>query len=94
MADNFPIPIFNDNDLRVYEKYINSINISQNNYTDFSQFLRSNLNKIIQVYVSVGNSLSTRKGRLLNIGKDYIVLYQNREKLIIKLNEIKFISVM
>ncbi len=94
MSDNLPTPIFNDNDLTVYENFINSINLKDNKNNDFSQFLTSNLNKIIKVYVVVGNNLTTRQGRLLNVGKDYIVLSQTREKLIVKLTDIKFLSVM
>lgn len=93
MNDNFPIPIFNDDDLTVYENYLNSLNVKLNNET-FYELLKANVGKNIKIYIVFGNQLTARQGKLLNVFNDYIVLCKNREKLAIKLSEIKFISVI
>ncbi|MBO5090057.1 MAG: hypothetical protein IJD00_06985 [Clostridia bacterium] len=93
MNDNFPIPIFSDDDLTVYENYLNSLNVKLNNET-FYELLKANVGKNIKIYIVFGNQLTARQGKLLNVFNDYIVLCKNREKLAIKLSEIKFISVI
>ena len=93
MDDNFPIPIFSDDDLTVYENYLNSLNVKLNNET-FYELLKANVGKNIKIYIVFGNQLTARQGKLLNVFNDYIVLCKNREKLAIKLSEIKFISVI
>lgn len=93
MDDNFPIPIFSDDDLTVYENYLNSLNVKPNNET-FYELLKANVGKNIKIYIVFGNQLTAREGKLLNVFNDYIVLCKNREKLAIKLSEIKFISVI
>lgn len=92
MNDNFPIPIFSDDDLTVYENYINSLNKPNNN--TFCELLKGHIGKSIKIYMVFGNQLTARQGKLLNVFDDYIILCKNREKLAIKLSEIKFISVM
>ena len=93
MNDNFPIPIFSDDDLTVYENYLNSLNVKLNNET-FYELLKANVGKNIKIYIVFGNQLTARQGKLLNVFNDYIVLCKSREKLAIKLSEIKFISVI
>lgn len=92
MDDNFPIPIFSEKDLTVYENYLNSLNNKPNN-ENFYGLLKANIGKSIKIYIVFGNQLAARQGKLLNVFSDYIVLCKNREKLAIKLNEIKFLSV-
>ena len=94
MNDNFLQPIFNENDLSAYEKFINSPELKTKKRENFSAFLKNSIGKSIKLYIAVGNQLTARHGRLLNVFEDYIVLLQNREKTVIKLTEIKFITML
>ena len=91
MDNNFPVPIFSENDLEIYENFINSPDFNAVQTPNFSSFLKSLNGKNIKIYITVGNQLTYRQGRLLNVFDDYIILAQNCIKIAIKLSEIKFI---
>ncbi len=94
MDNNFPVPIFSDKDLTIYENYINSAEFSKPKNETFYELLKAYIGKNIKIYIVFGNQLSARQGKLLNVFDDYIFLCKNREKLAIKLSEIKFISLI
>ncbi len=94
MDDNFPIPIFSDEDLTVYENYINSSAFSKPKTETFYELLKTLIGKNIKIYLVFGNQLTARQGKLLNVFNDYIILCKNCEKMAIKLSEIKFISII
>lgn len=92
MYDNFLQPIYNDNDLKIYENYINSLDFKDTKNETFSSFLNSSIGKTVKIYIVVGNQLNVRQGKLSGVFNDYLTLFQNRQKFAIKLCEIKFIS--
>ncbi len=92
MNDNFLKPIFNETDLTLYENFINSPEFKNTKSETFSSLLKNSVGKNIKIYIAVGNQLTARQGKLLDVFNDYIILSQNREKLAIKLCEIKFVS--
>ncbi len=92
MKENFLQPIINENDLFTYEELLHSNEFKTQKRENLSSFLKSSQNKNIKIYIAVGNQLTARQGKLLNVFDDYIMLSQSREKTAIKLTEIKFIS--
>ena len=64
----------------------NSIyNFNNHHYVD--EYLQNNINKEIEVHVSFSDSIEWRdsifKGKLINVGKDYLVILNNNQKTII-----------
>ena len=94
MYDNFLQPIYNESDLTVYESYINSPEFKTVKNESFSSFLNGSIGKTVKIYMVVGNQLTARQGKLSGVFCDYLTLTQNREKIAVKLCEIKFIVVM
>ena len=94
MNDNLLKPILNENDLLAYENLINSPDFKKERNETFSSLLKNSVGQNIKIHMVVGNQLTTRQGKLLGVYNDYIAVTQNREKLAIKLNEIKFISMV
>lgn len=94
MNDNFLQPIYNENDLSAYENFINSPDFKINKNETFSSLLKNSVGKNIKIYMVIGNQLNQRQGKLLGVHNDYLTLTQNREKIAIKLCEIKFVSIM
>lgn len=94
MNNDFLQPIHNENDLTIYENFINSQNLKIANTENFQSFLNNNIGNYIKIFIAVGNQLITRQGRLLKLCNDYLILSQPREKIAIKLCDIKFLSVM
>ena len=94
MNDNYLQPIYNETDLEMYENFINSTNFKITNNDDFQSFLNSNIGNCIKLFITIGSQLITRQGKLLKVCNDYIILSQPREKLAVKLCDIKFLSVM
>lgn len=94
MKDNFLQPIYNENDLQIYESFINSPELKNTKSENFSSFLSDYIGKNIKIYIAVGNQLNVRYGKLSGVFRDYLILIQSREKIAIKLCEIKFISVL
>ena len=92
MNDNYLQPIYNENDLIQYENFINTITPKQT--TNFTEFIKNLKGKKIKIFMVVGNQITARQGKVLEVNNDYIILCQNCEKLAIKLCEIKFLSVM
>lgn len=92
MNNNFLQPIFNEKDLTVYENFINSNDFKNAKNETFSSFLNNSIGKNVKIYVAVGNQLTARQGKLLGVYSDYLIITQNREKIAIRLSEIKFIS--
>ena len=92
MNDNYLQPLYSENDLKIYESFINSHDFKTTKNETFSSFLQSSIGKNIKVYIVVGNQLNLRHGKLSAVYSDFLILVQNREKIVIKLSEIKFIS--
>lgn len=92
MNDNFLQPIYNEKDLATYERYINLPDFKTTKSETFSSFLQSSIGKNVKIYITVGNQLNNRQGKLSGVFSDYLTLSQNCEKIAIKLSEIKFIS--
>lgn len=59
-------------------------------------FLSSHIGKLLRVDFLIGDRLESRKGKLLNVGKEYIVLklFQNGCTVICDINSIKFVTVV
>ena len=93
MNENILKPIMNENDLEFYGNFINSPDFKRERNETFFSLLKNSVSKNIKIYMVVGNQLITRQGKILGVYSDYITLLQNREKLAIKLCEIKFISI-
>ena len=93
MNDNFLKPIYNENDLETYENFINSPDFKSTKNETFSSFLKNLVKRNIKIYIVIGNQLTVRQGKLLEVFSDYIILSHGREKLVFKLCEIKFISI-
>lgn len=94
MYDNFLQPIYNENDLTIYENYINSPDFKDTKNETFSSLLNSSIGKAVKIYIVVGNQLNVRQGKLSGVFNDYLTLFLNRQKFAIKLCEIKFISIL
>ena len=92
MNDNYLQPLYSENDLKIYESFLNSPDFSKPKSQTFNSLLKNSIGKNIKVYIAVGNQLTARQGKLLTVFDDYIMLSQSREKTAIKLTEIKFIS--
>ena len=63
----------------------NNIYNFNNNYVD--DYLRTNINKEIEIHVSFSDSIEWRdsvfKGKLISVGKDYIVIQNNSKKIVV-----------
>lgn len=94
MNNDFLQPIYNENDLEHYEEYINSNYFKQAGNKTFTLLLNNSIGKNIKIFITVGNNLILRQGKLLGIFDDYLTISQNREQLAVKLYDIKFVSVM
>lgn len=94
MNNDFLKPIYTEKDLSTYEDYINSPDFKPHKNNTFSSLLKNSKGNTIKIYIAVGNQLTVRQGRLLEVFDDYIAILQNREKLFIKLTEIKFIAMI
>ena len=94
MNNDFLQPIYTENDLDNYEKYINSTYFKQTTNKSFTLLLNSSIGKNIKIFIPVGNNLTLRQGKLLGVYDDYLTISLNREKLAVKLCDIKFVSVM
>lgn len=92
MNDNFLQPIYNEKDLTTYERYINLPDFKTTKKETFSSFLNYYIGKNVKIYIAVGNQLNIRQGNISAIYDDFLILAQTREKIAIKLSEIKFIS--
>lgn len=63
----------------------NNIYNFNNNYVD--DYLKANINKEIEIHVSFSDSIEWRdsvfKGKLISVGKDYIVIQNNSKKIVV-----------
>lgn len=63
----------------------NNIYNFNNNYVD--DYLKANINKEIEIHVSFSDSIEWRdsvfKGKLVSVGKDYIVIQNNSKKIVV-----------
>ncbi len=94
MNDNFLKPIYNENDLEAYDNFINSPDFKSTKTETFASLLECSMGKSIKIFIAVGNQLIARQGKLLGVFNDYLTLLGNREKISIKLCDIKFISII
>lgn len=62
-------------------------NLFNNNYHYVDEYLRSNINKDIEIHVSFADSIEWRdsifKGKLISVGKDYIVIQNNNKRIVV-----------
>ena len=99
MENNFPIPIMNDNDLKVYEDYLrkdNPISIEANHKTLLPEYLKSYIGKSVKVELLIGTRLECKIGTLLEVGTDFLVikLQQNCSTMFIERQSIKYITII
>ncbi len=108
MEGNFPTPIVNENDLRVYEDYLKQENklpvIKTKSYTPetltndifLPAYLKNHIGKLVKIEALIGDCLQTRIGTLMQVGADYVVikLNQNCSSMVIEGRCIKFIIIV
>ncbi len=106
MENNFPIPIMNDKDLKVYEDYLKKDNQKPviksyvpetlTNTVFLPAYLKNHIGKLVKIEALVGNRLECRVGTLLEVGADFLVikLQQNCCTTVIGGNSIKFITII
>ncbi len=88
--DNFPIPLLNEKDLEIYDKYITEVSVK-----NLPEYLKNHIGKPAKVEVAVLNRIETKVGILMDVGKDFLVLkLPECQSLIIEGGCIKFITVM
>lgn len=103
MEDNFPVPITNENDLKVYEDYLNH-NTLQKPYTPetltnpifLPAYLKNHIGKLVKVEALIGDCLQSRIGTLMQIGADFVTikLSQGCSSMVIEGKCIKFITII
>ncbi len=90
MNDSFPVPIINERDLEIYDKYINEDNVKS-----LPEYLKCHIGKPIKVEAVILNKIETKIGVLMDVGKDFLVLkLPECQSMIIEGSCIKFITVM
>ncbi len=96
MNDNFPTPITNETDLEFYENYLKDEFVTVENKAEtFTDLLKKYIGKPIKADCTIGNRVEYRIGILSSVGMDFIIIKPNRNReIIIKLQSIKFISVL
>ena len=93
MDDNFPVPLTNERDLDLYEKYIN--NADSGFKKSLPQYLSCHIGKPVRVETVILNRMDTKAGILLDVGRDYLVLkLPECQSMIIEGSCIKFITVI
>ncbi len=91
MNDSFPVPIFNENDLEIYENYINSEIPSK----ELANYLSRHIGKPVKIEALISNRIEIKSGILMEVGKDFLVLkLPECQSIIIEGSCIKFITVM
>lgn len=89
MENNFPVPITNENDLKIYEDYLKKDTKMQRtqkctlkSYTPetltnsvfLPAYLKKHVGKLVKIEALVGDCLVCRVGTLLEIGADFVVI--------------------
>lgn len=93
MDDSFPVPLNNERDLDLYERYIN--NADGGFERSLPQYLSCHIGKPVRVETVILNRLDTKVGILLDVGKDYLVLkLPECQSMIIEGGCIKYITVI
>ncbi len=91
MQDDFPVPIFSEKDLEIYDKYISKETASKG----LSQYLTCHIGKDVKIEALISNRIEVKTGVLMEVGKDYLVLKLPKcQSVIIEGSCIKFITVM
>lgn len=96
MTDNLPIPIISDKDLDFYEDYLyQEFKPKSNESVTFNTLLKNYTGKTVKIDCSIGNGLQSKTGILTSLGDDFLTIkLPNRHEIIIKLNSIKFITIL
>ncbi len=93
MENNFPVPIVNDKDLRLYEDFLKSDNKNQTALTTKNKsyvpetltnpvflpaYLKNHIGKLVKIESLIGDCLQSRVGTLLQVGADFVVIKLNQ----------------